>query len=91
MRITRLLAISIAAGLLSGSVFGYPQFVDAGWSHEAALSLTVIGIVGPALLVAVLATASRGVSALFGMRRASASPLAAPTRNPASGRPSRAA
>ena len=30
MRLSRLLAVSIATGLLSGGLFGYPQFVDAG-------------------------------------------------------------
>ncbi len=91
MRVSRLLAVSIATGLLSGGLFGYPQFVDAGWSHDASLWLAVIGFLGPGLLVAGLALASRAVSQRLGMRRDSTPPLDAPSRNPTSGRPSRAA
>ena len=47
MRLSRLLAVSIATGLLSGGLFGYPQFVDAGWSNDAAIWLSVIGFLGP--------------------------------------------
>jgi len=86
MRLSRLLAVSIATGLLSGGLFGYPQFVDAGWSNEAAIWLAVIGFLGPGLLMAGLAVVSRAVSRLLRMRRQSV-PLDPPT----SGRPSRAA
>jgi len=86
MRLSRLLAVSIATGLLSGGLFGYPQFVDAGWSNDAAIWLSVIGFLGPGLLVAGLALVSRVVSQLFGMRRQSV-----PLDPPSSGRPSRAA
>jgi len=41
MKASRLLAVSTAAGLLSGGLFGYPQLLDAGWSPEAALWLSV--------------------------------------------------
>src|SRR6266550_2233141 len=63
MKISRLIAVSTAAGLLSGGLFGYPQLLDAGWSPEAALWLSVLGFVGPALVVAGLAIArTRSVS-----------------------------
>ncbi|OLB98636.1 MAG: hypothetical protein AUH30_07385 [Candidatus Rokubacteria bacterium 13_1_40CM_68_15] len=92
MKLSRLLAVSTAAGLLSGGLFGYPQFVDAGWSHEAALWLSVLGIIGPALVVAGLAIASRAVSELLGLRRESASAmLDAPRPQPTTGRQTRAA
>ena len=93
IRIGRLLAVSATTGLLCGSLFGYPQFVDAGWSHEAAVWLCLIGIVGPAMIVAGLAMASRAVSELLGLRPAvrSAATLAAPPPHSTPGRHSRAA
>jgi len=93
MKVTRLLAVSTATGLLSGGIFGYPQFVDAGWSHEAALWLSIIGVLGPALVVAGLALASRAVADLLGLRREPAAVMMpeAPPQHPTPGRHSRAA
>lgn len=93
MRISRLVAVSAATGLLSGGIFGYPQFVDAGWSPEAALWLSIIGVVGPALVVAGLALASRAVADLLGLRRESSAVMMpkAPPQHPTPGRHRRAA
>ncbi len=91
MRVSRLLAISSAAGLLSGGLLGYPQFVDAGWSHEAALWFSLIGVLGPALIVIGLAVASRAVRQLLGVRRDPSAILGAPPQPSTPGRQSRAA
>src|SRR5262249_27022450 len=61
MKGSRLIAVSTAAGLLSGGLFGYPQLLDAGWSPEAPLWLSVLGFVGPALVVARVAVAAHPV------------------------------
>jgi len=92
MKISRLIAVSTAAGLLSGGLFGYPQLLAAGWSPEAALWLSVLGFVGPALVVAGLAIASHAVSELLGLRRENMSAmLDPPRRQPRPGRQTRAA
>lgn len=92
MKISRLIAVSTAAGLLSGGLFGYPQLLAAGWSPEAALWLSVLGFVGPALVVAGLAIASHAVSELLGLRRENMSAmLDPPRRQPTPGRQTRAA
>src|SRR5213080_451511 len=88
MKISRLITVSTAAGLLSG----YPQLLDAGWSPEAALWLSVLGFVGPALVVAGLGIASHAVSELLGLRRENMSAmLYPPRRQPRPGRQTRAA
>jgi len=92
MKISRLIAVSTAAGLLSGGLFGYPQLLAAGWSPEAALWMSVLGFVGPALVVAGLAIASHAVSELLGLRRENMSAmLDSPRRQPRPGRQTRAA
>src|SRR5437899_11853359 len=92
MKISRLIAVSTAAGLLSGGLFGYPQLLDAGWSPEAALWLSVLGFVGPALVVAGLGIASPAVSELLGLRRDNMSAmLDPPRRQPTPRRQTRAA
>ena len=92
MKISRLIAVSTAAGLLSGGLFGYPQLLAAGWSPEAALWLSVLGFVGPALVVAGLGIASHAVSELLGLRRENMSAmLDPPRRQPTPGRQTRAA
>ncbi|PYM95784.1 MAG: hypothetical protein DME08_15010 [Candidatus Rokuibacteriota bacterium] len=92
MKISRLIAVSTAAGLLSGGLFGYPQLLAAGWSPEAALWMSVLGFVGPALVVAGLAIASHAVSELLGLRRENMSAmLDPPRRQPRPGRQTRAA
>ncbi len=92
MKISRLIAVSTAAGLLSGGLFGYPQLLAAGWSPEAALWMSVLGFVGPALVVAGLAIASHAVSELLGLRRQNMSAmLDPPRRQPRPGRQTRAA
>jgi len=92
MKLSRLIAVSTAAGLLSGGLFGYPQLLDAGWSPEAALWLSVLGFTGPALMVAGLAIASRAVSELLGLRRQNmAAMLDKPRSQPTTGRHPRAA
>jgi len=91
-KISRLIAVSTAAGLLSGGLFGYPQLLDAGWSPEAALWLSVLGFVGPALVVAGLGIASHAVSELLGLRRQNMSAmLDRPRRQPTPGQKTRAA
>src|SRR5207247_9085368 len=82
MKISRLIAVSTAAGLLSGGLFGYPQLLAAGWSPEAALWMSVLGFVGPALVVAGLAIASHAVSELLGLRRENMSAMPDPPRRP---------
>ena len=92
MKISRLIAVSTAAGLLSGGLFGYPQLLAAGWSPEAALWMSVLGFVGPALVVAGLGIASHAVSELLGLRRENMSAmLDPPRRQPRPGRQTRAA
>ena len=92
MKLSRLIAVSTAAGLLSGGLFGYPQLLDAGWSHDAALWLSVLGFLGPALVVAGVAIASRAVSELLGLRRQNMAPmLDKPRSQPTTGRHPRAA
>ena len=92
MPVSRLIAVATSAGLLSGGLFGYPQLLDAGWSPEAALGLSVLEFVGAALVVGGLAIASRAVSELLGLRRENMAVLRhSPRRQPTAVRQNRAA